>query len=126
MEKEISDFIKLIDKGECPDGIEVDATIKRLIAYIKDKGDKCPQCHKHPIVLGFLKYEKILICKHCENERRFGSNLSMKKTVDQIRISQLGLKPEIMNSGDEKTEVGINQTETPQLGINKAALGAYK
>lgn len=86
MEKEIRDFIKRIENGKASKKIQADEDFMKLISLLKKNDGQCPQCGRSPIVLGLLKHEKILICTHCEEERRYGSN---KISLSQLRERQL-------------------------------------
>jgi len=82
MEKQLLDFIKEVENGQ----IEADDDLRKLIEYVKKTKGKCPQCGNFEIIIGFLRYEKYLTCKYCEQNRRFGSK---KITIEDVRHKQL-------------------------------------
>lgn len=86
MEKAIFDFIKRIENGKASKKIQADEDFMKLISLLKKNDGQCPQCGRSPIVLGFLIHEKILICPHCEEQRRYGNK---KIPIDEFRENQL-------------------------------------
>ena len=84
MEKSLADFVEktINNKGNGDDDL------LKLALYTKKADGKCPQCGQLEIILGFLKYEKILTCKWCEQKRRFSSQ---HVSIDKIREQQLNL-----------------------------------
>lgn len=84
MQKELTDFVEETIKNNG----NGDCDLLKLALYAKKNDCKCPQCGKFEIVLGFLKYEKILTCKWCEQKRRFSSQ---HVSIDKIREQQLNL-----------------------------------